>query len=113
MFAVSDILISFGIYFCSWHSVRGLARLAREHRKTPYELALVAAPLSFGAISLAALGMWIWSSGQPLPEALSRTLFVALSALAVPHLLLHGPITHVGIRSDRGTRRTIATMEPV
>ena len=43
--------------------------------------------------------MWFWSSGQGVSEATSRTVFVALSAMAVPHLLLHGPITEVVMKS--------------
>lgn len=93
LFALTDVMVSFGIYFCGWHSIRGLARLARDHGMSPLQLASATAPLSLGAIGLAGLGMWFWSSGQGVSEATSRTVFVALSAIAVPHLLLHGPIT--------------------
>ncbi|MEL6105250.1 MAG: Brp/Blh family beta-carotene 15,15'-dioxygenase [Planctomycetota bacterium] len=92
LFCVADPLISFGIYFCLWHSVRGLNRLKTEHELTTLQLARAAAPLSLGAIGLALFGLCIWSPAQPLAAATYRTLFVSLSAMAVPHLVLHGPL---------------------
>ena len=111
LFAVADVLISFGVYFCGWHSIRGLARLARDHGMNPLQLASATAPLSLVAIGLAGLGMWFWSSGQGVSEATSRTLFVALSAMAVPHLLLHGPITEVLMNSVLGGGESLETVE--
>ncbi len=111
LFAVTDVLFSFGIYFCGWHSIRGLVRLAENHGLSPLQLASATAPLSLGAIGLAALGMWFWSSGQGVSEAASRTLFVALSAMAVPHLLLHGPITAVGMRSVLAGGESLETVK--
>ncbi|MEE2937637.1 MAG: Brp/Blh family beta-carotene 15,15'-dioxygenase [Planctomycetota bacterium] len=95
LFASADVLISFGIYFCGWHSIRGLTRLAKNYQKSGRQLAVATAPLSCGAIALGGLGMWFWSAGQGLSDSVDRTLFVALSAIAVPHLLLHGPITEL------------------
>jgi len=95
LFAAADVLLSFGIYFCAWHSVRGLQRIAVEHGKTVLQTYAAATPLSLGAIGLAGLGMAAWSLGQPLSEGVYRTLFIGLSAIAVPHLLLHGPISTV------------------
>ena len=111
LFAVTDVLISFGIYFCGWHSIRGLARLAKNHGMSPLKLASATAPLSLGAIGLAGLGMWFWSSGQGVSEATSRTVFVALSAMAVPHLLLHGPITEVVMKSVLAGGESLETVE--
>ncbi len=111
LFAVADVLISFGIYFCGWHSIRGLARLAKDHGMSPLQLASATAPLSLGAIGLAGLGMWFWSSGQGVSEAASRTLFVALSAMAVPHLLLHGPISEVVVKPVLGDGESLETVE--
>lgn len=93
LFGLADPLVSFGIYFCGWHSVRGLGRLARVHNKTAMQLAVSTAPLTLGAIALALVGMWLWSAGQTLSDATSRSLFIGLSAIAVPHLVLHGPIS--------------------
>ena len=95
MFAFVDVLISFGVYFCLWHSVRGLRRLADEFAMTPAQLAVAAIPMTLGAFLLAALGGFYWSNGQAFTAATNRTLFLALSALAVPHLLLHGPVTQM------------------
>ncbi|MGI9474575.1 MAG: Brp/Blh family beta-carotene 15,15'-dioxygenase [Rubripirellula sp.] len=111
LFAVADILISFGIYFCGWHSVRGLLRIARDHELSPMKLAVSAAPLSVGAVVLAGIGMWFWSSGQGFSDATSRTVFVALSAIAVPHLLLHGPITQIARRFGHVGGQPIETLE--
>lgn len=111
LFAVTDVLIGFGVYFCGWHSIRGLARLARDHEMNPLQLASATAPLSLVAIGLAVLGMWFWSSGHGVSEATSRTLFVALSAMAVPHVLLHGPITEVLMNSVLGCGESLETVE--
>ncbi len=92
LFATADVLISFGIYFCGWHSIRGLQSLAREHDKSFRQLFWSVLPLSTAAVVMAGAGMWFWSSGQVMSDAVSRTLFLSLSAIAVPHLLLHGPI---------------------
>ena len=111
LFALTDVLISFGIYFCGWHSIRGLARLAKDHGMSPLQLASATAPLSLGAIGLAGIGMWFWSSGQGVSEATSRTVFVALSAMAVPHLLLHGPITEVVMKPACGGSESLEIVE--
>jgi len=92
LFLFADPLVSFGIYFCGWHSVRGLCRLAKTHRKTALQLAAATAPLTVGAIGLAMVAMWLSSSGTNISDATVQTLFVGLAAIAVPHLLLHGPI---------------------
>jgi Brp/Blh family beta-carotene 15,15'-monooxygenase len=92
LFCFANVLVSFGMYFCGWHSVRGLARLASEYRLSPSQLLFAVAPLSIGAVVLSVVGMWMWSSGIASVESWHRTLFISLSAIAVPHLILHGPI---------------------
>jgi Brp/Blh family beta-carotene 15,15'-monooxygenase len=62
LFASVSPLIGFLVYFCGWHSARGL---------------------------IAVLG-WGWFESAYPTEALIRTTFVGLSAVAIPHLLLHG-----------------------
>ena len=99
MFATADVLLSFGIYFCGWHSIRGLWRLAQENGMSLSQVVRSAMPLSIGAVSLAAIGMWFWSSGQTPSDAITRTLFISLSSMAVPHLLLHGPFSEITVRS--------------
>ncbi len=93
MFATVDVVLSFGIYFCAWHSIRGLQRLGREHGLQWHQLIWHAFPLSLGAIAMAAAGMWFWSTGMTMTDATVKTLFLVLSAIAVPHLILHGPLT--------------------
>ncbi|MEO1615253.1 MAG: Brp/Blh family beta-carotene 15,15'-dioxygenase [Planctomycetota bacterium] len=92
IFMMANTILAFGIYFCGWHSLRGLKRLALEHQLTWGQLVAATIPLTVGAIVLSAAGMAYWSEGQNVPESLNRTLFIALSAMAVPHLVLHGPL---------------------
>ena len=82
-------LVSFTVYFCFWHSIRGLIRIASTVRDNPLILALRLAPLTIMAIGLAVAGSSVWSSSEILSPTLIRTVFVGLSALAVPHLFLH------------------------
>ena len=89
LFALTPIPISFAIYFCGWHSVRGLNTLMRENQMTLGELSLATLPMSVGAVALTCLGMWFWYSGREIGLELTRTLFLGLSAMAVPHLALH------------------------
>lgn len=55
-----------------------------------YELLIAVLPLSLVAIGLAGAATWFWSNGRELSAELSRSLFIGLSAIAVPHLVLHG-----------------------
>jgi Brp/Blh family beta-carotene 15,15'-monooxygenase len=91
LFCFADVLLSFGVYFCTWHSLRGLMRLGREHGMRITEVAVHALPLTIAACALGGVGLWVWSSGTELTSALEKTLFITLSSLAVPHMVLHGP----------------------
>jgi Brp/Blh family beta-carotene 15,15'-monooxygenase len=86
---VADPLISFTIYFCFWHSIRGINDLWQES-KLPARLFLwQLLPISLLAITLF-LGAWLWSSVVLGWVAASvQTTFMGLSAVAIPHLLLH------------------------
>ena len=90
LFAVVSPLVSFPVYFCGWHSARGLERLRRELGESWSELARSLAPLTVGAIALVGLAAWFVLGGAGLNGTLIRATFVGLSAVAVPHLLLHG-----------------------
>ncbi|MEN9666111.1 MAG: hypothetical protein RLZZ326_2474, partial [Planctomycetota bacterium] len=90
LFAVASPLVSFPIYFCGWHSARGLKRLRRELGESWPELARSLAPLTVGAIALVGLAAWLMLGGTGWNGTLIRATFVGLSAVAVPHLLLHG-----------------------
>ena len=90
LFAVASPLVSFPVYFCGWHSARGLERLRRELGESWPELARSLAPLTVGAIALVGLAAWLVLGGADWNGTLIRATFVGLSAVAVPHLLLHG-----------------------
>jgi len=90
LFAVATPLVSFPVYFCAWHSARGLKRLRRELGESWPELATSLAPLTVTAIALIGLAAWLVLSGSGWNETLIRATFIGLSAVAVPHLLLHG-----------------------
>jgi Brp/Blh family beta-carotene 15,15'-monooxygenase len=90
LFAVTSPLVSFPVYFCGWHSARGLERLRRELGESWPELVRSLAPLTVGSIALIGLAAWLVLGGAGWNGTLIRATFVGLSAVAVPHLLLHG-----------------------
>jgi len=90
LFAVASPLVGFLVYFCGWHSVRGLRRLRIELGESWPELARSLAPLTVGAIALIGLVAWFGRAGTGWNDSLVRATFVGLSAVAMPHLLLHG-----------------------
>ncbi|HBJ34011.1 MAG TPA: hypothetical protein DDZ51_04445 [Planctomycetaceae bacterium] len=91
----APILISFSVYFCGWHSWLGLQRLRREESLSVAQFVRHVAPLSVAAIlGVAVAGWWLQGAavdsilqGQTSPSL--RIVFIGLSAIAVPHLLLH------------------------
>lgn len=89
LFAVANPLVSFPVYFCAWHSARGLKRLRIELGESWPELARSLAPLTVGAIALIGLAAWLVLGGAGWSGTLIRATFVGLSAVAMPHLLLH------------------------
>jgi len=90
LFVVASPLVGFLVYFCAWHSARGLGRLRIELGESWPQLAGSLAPLTAGAIALIAIGAWLGRGGAGWDESLVRATFVGLSAVAMPHLLLHG-----------------------
>lgn len=92
---LTPILISFSIYFCAWHSWQGLQRLRRDESLSIGEFLVCVAPLSVAAIfGVAAAGWWMQGgAGESFFDGQSsstiRTVFIGLSAIAVPHLFLH------------------------
>lgn len=92
---LTPILISFSIYFCAWHSWQGLQRLRRDESLPIGEFLRCVAPLSVAAISGVAVAGW-WMQGGAAESFFAgqsssslRTVFIGLSAIAVPHLFLH------------------------
>lgn len=91
LFATTPIPISFGIYFCGWHSIRGLHRLRSEHGQTWPGLIVAVAPLSLIATAAIMVGGMTLVRGTVIDAAIVQTLFIGLSAIAVPHMVLHEP----------------------
>lgn len=108
LFAVASPLVSFPVYFCAWHSARGLKHLRFELGETWPELARSLAPLTAGAVALVGLAAWLVLGGAGWNDTLIRATFIGLSAVAMPHLLLHGvaPLFDAGAR-----RRTTQSLE--
>ena len=92
--ASAPILVSFTAYFCLWHSILGLSRLrSQEGLKGPQFVASIL-PLSVMAVAGVVAAGWFFRQSigtisiGTMPHSL-QTLFIGLSAIAVPHLLLH------------------------
>jgi len=98
-------LVGFVVYFCGWHSVRGLKRLRRELGESWGQLAMSLAPLTALSIALIALTTWLVLQAPTWNDTLIRATFVGLSGVAVPHLVLHG----LGPVIDRVSRHHAAT----
>lgn len=80
-------LFAFAVYFCGVHSLRHFKRLVRDpHLNTAAHrrLALCLAAISIFAI----LGAAYFISPQQIGDGLMQSLFIALAALTVPHMLL-------------------------
>ena len=103
LFAVVSPLVSFPVYFCGWHSARGLQRLRRELGESWPELVRSLAPLTVGSIALIGLAAWLVLGGAGWNGTLIRATFVGLSAVAMPHLLLHGvaPLCEASVRQRK------------
>jgi Brp/Blh family beta-carotene 15,15'-monooxygenase len=89
LFASVDPLIGFTLYFCFWHSVRGLVELRRHFADNWASLIRQLLPMSLAAMGLFVVTLTLWVSGIGWADAAIRTSFIGLSAVAIPHLLLH------------------------
>jgi Brp/Blh family beta-carotene 15,15'-monooxygenase len=95
LFATANPIVGFLVYFCGWHSIRGLSRLRRELGETWSQLVMSVAPMTITAIGLIAVAAVVVLRTPTLGDTLIRVTFVGLSAVAVPHVLLHGAISFV------------------
>lgn len=86
---VANPLVSFTVYFCGWHSVRGLHQLALSLGESVLSTYRKLLPLTGAALALVLAGSSIWSSTAAIESSLIRTVFLGLSAMAIPHLFLH------------------------
>jgi Brp/Blh family beta-carotene 15,15'-monooxygenase len=112
LFAVASPVVGFLVYFCAWHSARGLRRLRIELGESWFELAKSLAPLTAGAIVLIGLGTWIGLGRGGWNDTLIRATFVGLSAVAMPHLLLHGFAPLFEPPARRGSTRPLHVGSP-
>jgi Brp/Blh family beta-carotene 15,15'-monooxygenase len=112
LFAVASPLVSFPVYFCAWHSARGLKRLRIELGESWPELATSLAPLTAGAIALIGLTAWLALGGAGWNGTLVRATFVGLSAVAMPHLLLHGVASLFEASARRRTAQPLQIGSP-
>ena len=87
-FAVVPPLWSVGVYFCLWHALRHLARLAPAVAEgSGWRLAVLAAPATVGALVL--VGGLAWATvGLGEPVAGVGVYLVGIAALTVPHTLV-------------------------
>jgi Brp/Blh family beta-carotene 15,15'-monooxygenase len=104
--ASAPILVSFTAYFCLWHSILGLARLRSEEGLTGRQFIAATTPLSAMAVAgVVALG-WLFQKSfggatiDSIPASL-QMLFIGLSAIAVPHLLLHEWADSTRVKTQR------------
>lgn len=94
--ALTPILLSFSLFFCGWHSIQGLQHLQQQEQLSNSTFLASILPLSLLAVfGIMVAGWWFHSmageltdSGRGMSGDL-QTLFIGLSAIAVPHLLLH------------------------
>jgi Brp/Blh family beta-carotene 15,15'-monooxygenase len=112
LFAVASPLVGFLVYFCGWHSARGLERLRRELGESWPQLARSLAPLTAGSVALIAVAAWLVFRGASWNDTLIRATFIGLSAVAVPHLLLHGIAAAIDESGKRRTPRTLHLGSP-
>ncbi len=86
---VANPLVSFMVYFCGWHSIRGLHQLAQALGESIFATYRKLLPLTVAALGLVTAVAYIWSSTAAIESSAVRTVFIGLSAMAVPHLCLH------------------------
>lgn len=101
MFVATPVLVGFAISFCGWHSLRELGRLARDSDPLRPDIGLgrvlvAAAPLSILSALMAAFGAWFVFEDRPIGPVVVQTIFLGLSAVAVPHILLHALASRLG-----------------
>jgi Brp/Blh family beta-carotene 15,15'-monooxygenase len=85
--------MAFALYFCLWHSVAHTIDLAGRldgtspHRGLIRFAAAAALPTSAALLAFAAVGLWL-AAGTGGDRAALRVIFIGLSCLTAPHVLL-------------------------
>ena len=101
VFALLPVLVSFGLFFCGWHSTRELATLARRvDVAQPWRgfrrVILLAAPRAGVSVVATAIAAWWFAAGREVTPVVVQAVFLGLSAVAVPHILLHAFAEYLG-----------------
>ena len=101
LFAVAPTLVSFAVYFCGWHSTRELMELARRaDPSNPWRgltrVMTAAAPMAASAVVATGITAWWFADGREFQPVLVQAVFLGLSAVAVPHILLHAAARWTG-----------------
>lgn len=107
LFAWANPVVGFLVYFCGWHSARGLRRLRRELGESWAQLAASLAPMTALAIGLVAIAACLVLRAPTWNDTLVRATFVGLSGVALPHLLLHGVGPAIARMSRNRSARTV------
>jgi len=102
LFAVLPTLASFTLYFCGWHSTRELAHLAKQSDPArPWRglrlVFLAAAPMAALAAAATAVFAAVLAGDREPEPVLVQAVFLCLSAVAVPHILLQAVVRHRGV----------------
>jgi Brp/Blh family beta-carotene 15,15'-monooxygenase len=104
-FTMLPVLVSFIAFFCGWHSVRELGRLAREANSAApgwglWRVLKEAAPLGVVTVVGIALAAISGLLAGRLPEpVVVQAVFLGLSMVAIPHIALHALADRMGARA--------------
>jgi beta-carotene 15,15'-dioxygenase len=93
IFALLPTLVSFGLYFCGWHSTRELYRLALNMNpihplRGLGRVLYLAGPFAMLAVLITSATAWRFAEGRIMEPVLVQAVFLGLSAVAIPHILL-------------------------
>jgi Brp/Blh family beta-carotene 15,15'-monooxygenase len=94
LFVAAPPLAAFAIYFCGWHSTRHNIELYYQLESATAQRTLLgfiraAAPLTVvTAVAAALAATHLLASGFTVNESVGRVVFIGLSALTLPHMLL-------------------------
>ncbi len=94
-------LLSFGFYFCFWHSWRALRHWMHQQPPGARSVCIFLSRSWFFAaltVLLAGVAGWAWQSDLTLSDALIQNVFLTLSMVAVPHMLLEDGFRHLEMR---------------
>jgi Brp/Blh family beta-carotene 15,15'-monooxygenase len=94
LFAVAQPLVAFAAYFCGWHSLVEITRLVRQANPNDpvaglRRVLMASGPTSAIASLFLVIGWVVASSRGPLTPGIVQAVFIGLSVVAVPHIILH------------------------